>query len=544
MILKRIYNLLQPEERKKACRMAVTVFFTALLDFIGLASLLPLLYFLLDDSGNRHAALLFSLLAISVIIVKNILIILFTRYQNKCLLSFYKRLSFSLFSSYYSRGLLFIREHGSNKLGHEINIMCYAFSNSLLAPLCRMTADILLIIFMTAALLIFDGATVLILYVSFIPFMCLYFFFVRKLVRKYGDDDMRAKREQSRIVMDTFTGYAELEVNGAFRAMQTLFLEGMEKISNTRIRLDTVMRLPLFLAELSVVIGLALLLVFGSGDIKMLAGLFAVAALRLLPALRTILIGWTQVQNASCCLDTIEEGMKGYGDFDTDDGREISFEKEIRIKRLNFSYPDGRVVLKDFDCIIRKGEYVGFCGSSGVGKTTLFNILIGLLKPGSGEIWIDDDLLSEPVRKSWMKMIGYVPQDVFICNGTLAENIALGCSGIDYSRIERILEQVCLDKWAGSLPEGLNTLMSEAGGKISGGQKQRIGMARALYKQADVLLMDEATSALDNETEREINATLSNLRNVYKDLTILSIAHRDSSLAYCDRIITIENWYE
>ena len=170
-MLKRIYNLLQADERKKALKMAITVFFTALLDFISLAALLPVLYFLLEDGNQNKAAFIFSIVAVVVIIVKSLFSILLTRYQNRCLLSFYKRLSFSLFSSYYNRGLLFIREQGSNKLGYEINSMCYGFSHSLLAPLCRMAGDALLILLITIALLIWNGATVLILYATFIPFM-------------------------------------------------------------------------------------------------------------------------------------------------------------------------------------------------------------------------------------------------------------------------------------------------------------------------------------------------------------------------------------
>ena len=297
-ILKRIYGLLQADERKKVVKMAITVFFTALLDFIGLAALLPILYFLLEEGGQNKAALFFSMLAIAVILVKCVLTTFFTRYQNQCLLSFYRRLSFSLFSSYYNRGLLFIREQGSNKLGYEINAMCYAFSHSLLAPVCRMAADILLIVLVTVALLVWNGTTVMILYASFIPFMCFYFFGVRKQVRKYGSDDMEARREQYRVVLDTFRGYVELEVNGAFPTLQRSFLAGMDKISYNRMKLDTLLRLPLFLSELSVVVGLSMLVAFGQGDVRMLVGIFAVAAFRLLPALRTILTGWTQIQNS------------------------------------------------------------------------------------------------------------------------------------------------------------------------------------------------------------------------------------------------------
>ena len=135
-------------------------------------------------------------------------------------------------------------------------------------------------------------------------------------------------------------------------------------------------------------------------------------------------------------------------------------------------------------------------------------------------------------------------QEVFIFHGTLVENIALGQKEVDRERIHRILKQVSLEKWVQNLPGGIDTLLGESGGQLSGGQKQRIGIARALYKDIDVLLLDEATSALDNETEKEVNATLLQLKKMYEKLTILSIAHRESSLAYCDRIITIEHEYE
>ena len=175
-LLKRIYRLLQPDERKEAWWVAATVFMSALLNFIGLAALLPILYLLLDGGDNKQAALQFCILAISVILIKTLSGIFFSRYQQRFLLGFYRRLSFSLFSAYYRRGLLFIREQGSNKLGYEVNALCFAFSQNLLAPLLRMAGDGLLIMFLTIALLIYDGVTVLMLYAAFLPCMLIYLF--------------------------------------------------------------------------------------------------------------------------------------------------------------------------------------------------------------------------------------------------------------------------------------------------------------------------------------------------------------------------------
>ena len=537
-ILNRIYGILQPSERREGWRVIATVLFSAILDFMGLAALLPVLYYLLDSGSNSQVALWFCILAISVILLKSVLSVFFSRYQHRYLLSFYKRLSFSLYSSYYRRGLLFIREKGSNKLGYEVNAICYTFSQSLLAPMLRT----LLIVLVTVALLIYDGTTVLLLYATFLPFMVVYFLGVRKRIKKYGRLELDARREQSRVVMDTFRGFTELEVSGAFPTLQAAFMEGMDKISHNRLKLDVIQKIPLFLSELSVIVGLTLLVAFGTGDVKMLIGVFAVAAFRLLPAMRGILSGWTQIQNVSSCLDTIEEGvMEEEAEVISDEIKKLPFEQEISTENLTYGYPDSPLVLENFSCIISKGEYVGFRGSSGIGKSTLFNLLIGLLSPSGGRILIDGTPLSTENRKAWMKHIGYVPQEVFIFNGTLAENIALGCKEIDRDRIKEILNKVSLDKWAESLTNDLDTVLGEAGGKLSGGQKQRIGIARALYKEADVLFLDEATSALDNQTEKEVNETLSQLKEFDQGLTILSIAHRESSLAYCDRIITLED---
>lgn len=543
-LLQRIYKLLLPEERKTCKKVATAVFLTAMLDFVGLASLLPVLYYLLDGGENMQVALWFCLVAVSIVLIKNLAVVSFARFQNGFLMSLYKRLSYTLFASYYKRGLLFIREQGTNRLAYEINYLCFAFSQSMLAPMLRMAGDGLLVLLVTIALLVYDGLTVMVLYASFLPFMILYIWGIRKKVRKYGEEELQARREQAKVVMDTFRGYTELEVSGAFATRQTSFLESIEKVKDSRIKLDTILRLPLFLSELSVILGLTLLVTFGSGDVKVLIGIFAVSAFRLLPALRTILTGWTQIQNVSGYLKTIEDGIKDAEGKDAESSEEITFEREMEVCGLSYAYPNGKNVLNNFRLSIKKGEYVGFRGYSGVGKSTLFNLLLGLLKPTEGEIRIDGRSLTPDVQSAWLRHVGYVPQEVFLFQGTLAENIALGCKDIDRNRVKEVLQLVSMDAWMDTLPNGMDTELNEAGGNLSGGQKQRIGIARALYKDIDVLLLDEATSALDNETEREVNETLAKLNKKYEKLTILSIAHRESSLSYCDRIITLENDYE
>ena len=223
--------------------------------------------------------------------------------------------------------------------------------------------------------------------------------------------------------------------------------------------------------------------------------IFAVGAFRLLPALRESLSAWTQIQNSVFCLRIIKAGMEDlFSTFEEKPTAGLSFEKEIAISNLSYTYPEGKRVLKEFDCTIRKGEYIGIRGSSGIGKSTLFNLLLGFLKPDGGEIRIDGVLLSAENRKLWHRRIGYVPQGVFILDGTLAENVALGCCDISKEKVKRILRQVRLDEWVDELPLGIDTLLGESGARLSGGQKQRVGIARALYKEADI----DATGTFEN----------------------------------------------
>lgn len=539
-MLKEIYHLLLPSERRMGMRVIMAVFFSALLNFAGLAALIPVLLFLIEEKEEKGEALLFCLLAVGFILFKNVLVMGLSRFQNYFLLSLYKRLSFSLFSSYYHRGILFISRLGSTRLGYEVNYVCYAFSMSLLSPLLNMTADVLLILLVTAVLLVYAPMTVLMLYLAFFPFMLMYIFGIKRRIRYYGKKELLARREQTRIVTEAYKGYAELEVNHAFPSLQHSFLKGLDTISFCRLKLETVYHLPLCLSELSVVIGLTLLALSGTGNVKALVGIFAVGAFRLLPALRESLSAWTQIQNSVFCLRIIKAGMEDlFSAFEEKPTAGLSFEKEIAISNLSYTYPEGKRVLKEFDCTIRKGEYIGIRGSSGIGKSTLFNLLLGFLKPDGGEIRIDGVLLSAENRKLWHRRIGYVPQGVFILDGTLAENVALGCCDISKEKVKRILRQVGLDEWVDELPLGIDTLLGESGARLSGGQKQRVGIARALYKEADILLLDEATSALDTATECEINEMICGLRNDYRGLTVLSIAHRESSLAFCNRIITL-----
>ena len=212
------------------------------------------------------------------------------------------------------------------------------------------------------------------------------------------------------------------------------------------------------------------------------------------------------------------------------------FVDSIAVADVSFRYqPDLPLVLREISLKIHRGERVALVGPTGSGKSTLADILMGLLQPTSGVLLIDG---REVAAEAWQANIAHVPQSIFLADTSIAENIALGipAAEVDQGRLEAAAAQAQIAEFIESLPKGYATTVGERGVRLSGGQRQRIGIARALYKQAPVLVFDEATSALDDNTEKVLMDTLDGLS---RDLTIIMIAHRLSTTAYCDRVITV-----
>lgn len=425
-----------------------------------------------------------------------------------------------------------------------MNFVCYAFVLNLLSTLLTIAGEGLLIVWVTVALLLYSPELVLLFYASTLPLIAIYIVIVKKRLYRYGKEELTARKNLSRLVNESFKGYQELEMNKGFDRMKHAMDQHIGEVCTYRLATETLQRWPLLLFELAIVGGLTLLLATGETDVRKLVGMFAVLSFRLLPALRSMVSGWTMIQNNLFTLQTIEEGLDNVplsADEPFQEGNEkgLTFRIALCIEHLYFAYPDGTKVLQDLNASISKGEYIGIQGESGAGKSTLFNLLLGYLEPTNGRIICDNVPLTAENALGWRRRIGYVPQDVFVLDATLAENIALNQEKVDEGRILILLHQVGLKTWSDELPKGIHTPMTENGGRLSGGQRQRIGLARALYQQPELLLLDEVTSALDSESEQCILQLLLGLRQKYKGLTIISIAHRKSSLAYCERIIDI-----
>lgn len=312
--------------------------------------------------------------------------------------------------------------------------------------------------------------------------------------------------------------------------------------------------LPRYVLETLGVVGLVTVsgVVLSRGDdaatLLPLLGVLAVAVVRLLPSAARIVGAMTDVRYyatgaaklASELADHERSDRPRAIDSGSRDAPPLEFDREIRVVDLDVRYPGAeRSALEGVDLTIRRGETIALVGASGAGKTTLADTLIGLLDPSRGEIRIDGTRLGAGDRLRWQRLIGYIPQSVYLCDDTLRRNIAFGVhdGDIDEHRLRATIRDARLDELVASLPQGLDTTIGERGVRLSGGQRQRIGIARALYLDPKVLLLDEATSALDGVTEREIVEAIERLRG---DRTTIVIAHRLSTVRHCDRVVLLE----
>ena len=272
-----------------------------------------------------------------------------------------------------------------------------------------------------------------------------------------------------------------------------------------------------------------------------LLGMLALGAQRMLPVIQQAYASWTSIYGGLAplrdTLDLLDQPLPAYADMPQPQPQ--PFEREIRLRQLDFRYSlDTPWVLRNLDLSISKGRRIGFMGKTGSGKSTLLDIVMGLLVPTSGSLEIDGVPITPVNQRSWQALIAHVPQIIFLTDSSVAENIAFGVPSqkINMANVRLAAQQAQISNLVESWPAGYDTVVGERGIKLSGGQRQRIGIARALYKQAQVIIFDEATSALDSHTEE---AVMSAIENLGRDLTILVIAHRITTLSICDEVVEL-----
>lgn len=562
----RVFDIIPSHLRAKGVGVCLTIFVRALLNFVGLAALLPVLYLILDSeaihsnsvlqaiynalgfTSDSHFVIAVAVAVVVFIVAKNLVNLLLYRVERDYIYTLYRHLSRRLFVGYFKQGLQFVKAENSAVLSRNVNVVCYTFVTGVLRPLATLASEAMLLLMIFISIAIYSPIGALLAVAVFIPVAWLYFALMRYRLDRYGNVENEAQRRKYRDVTESFRGYADIEINNAFTHRLSLFEREVDTIIKVGRKNATISMLPQNFTETGLAVGMALLLALGtileSGDMKILFGVFAVAGLRLLPSARSIMGAWTSLRYNRYTIDILDKAQGIESDsVEAAVTERLSFNDKIEVRNLSFRFDNGtHDTLHNLSLTIGKGEKVGINGESGAGKTTLLNILLGLYKPTEGGIFIDGKELSNNILRKWQNSIGYVSQNTFLTDSTIVANIALGVEEheIDSKRIDTVIEAASLTEFVASLPKGINTRIGECGALLSGGQRQRIGIARALYKQADILFFDEATSSLDNATEQSINRAIEHLTSSNKNLTIVVVAHRESSLDYCDRIITLE----
>ena len=273
-----------------------------------------------------------------------------------------------------------------------------------------------------------------------------------------------------------------------------------------------------------------------------LLGVLALGAQRLLPTLQQAYAAWAGIKgNRASVQDAITLLEQPMPELTTGAPGSLVFRNAIRLDNVTFAYqPSLLPVLSNLELTIRKGERVGIIGATGSGKSTLMDLLMGLLEPSGGVLEVDGTKIDSSTRRAWQSHIAHVPQAIYLADSSVEENIAFGIpqEAIDRARVSEAARQAQIADLIESMPNGYRSMVGERGVRLSGGQRQRIGIARALYKRADVIVFDEATSALDNDTEKTVMESIDALN---PDLTVIIIAHRLSTLRKCDRIVELED---
>lgn len=442
--------------------------------------------------------------------------------------------------------------HGANNTSELIagidKVQVVTFG--VLLPLMQAAIGSVITIFVIGALLAIDAGIVLVAAGAFASAYLAISFFTRSKLRSNSEIIARAQTNRVQAVQEGFGGIRDVLLDHAEPIYFGKFATADLALRNARTTNLFIGSSPRYVVEtFSIVLVAALAFWLGQKPGGLTAalpvlGALAFGAQKILPAANNIYNGWAQIKgNQQLLLDVlnlmelpVSESKKNEANI-----LPVAFNREIELADVSFGYGDGKDLVVDrVSLTISKGSRIAFVGKTGSGKSTIVDIIMGLLEPTSGSINIDVEQLSRKNIKSWQKNLAHVAQDVFLIDASIAENIAFGVpfDQIDEQLVHKAAAKAALSSFVENMRNGYDTVVGERGIRLSGGQKQRIGLARAFYKQADVLILDEATSALDHQTEHEV---IDAIEKLDRNTTILTVAHRLSPLSRYDQIFRVED---
>ncbi len=566
---KKFLHLLAPRERNRASLLAVMLLIVALLDMIGVASILPFIAVLTNPGivetnmilknmfqisnifgVENNQEFLFALgVLIFLLLVASLMFKAFTFYMQ---VLFVQMLEFSickrLMEGYLHQPYSWFLNRNSADIGKTILSEVGQVVGTGIRPLMELIAKGLVAIAIISLLILIDPKLALVIGLLLGGAYGLIFYFIKSFVNRIGKDRLKTNQQRFMAVNEAFGAAKEVKVGGLEEIYVKRFSEPAYFFARNHSFSQAINELPRYVLETIAFGGILLIILYlmlltGSfNNVLPIISLYVFAGYRLMPALQQIYSAFTKITFVGPSLDKLHYDIKNLESSVSNQKPGIlRLHKSISLKNIHYDYPNAsRTALKNINIEIPVKHTVGLIGATGSGKTTTVDIILGLLEAQKGNLVVDDQIITKNNSRAWQKSIGYVPQHIYLSDDTVAANIAFGVNykDIDLGAVEKASKIANLHEFVvNELPQKYQTTVGERGIRLSGGQRQRIGIARALYHKPQVLILDEATSALDNETEK---AVMDAVNNLSRDLTIILIAHRLNTVKNCDIVFKLE----
>ncbi len=567
--IKKLLYLLTSYERRRAMLLLVMILFMALLDMLGVASIMPFIAVLtnpnlVETNEILNTAYEFSsifgvetnqqflfVLGIFVFILL-IISLAFKALTNYAQVRFARMREYSvgkrLLEGYLHQPYSWFLNRHSAELSKTILSDVSLVISKGFAPLMILITQSAVTLALFTLLIFVDLKLTLIIITTFSLAYGLIYKLNKNLMTRIGKAIFKANQERFGALSEAFGAFKEVKVGGLEKTYINRFSNPSKTLAQTIALEALVNQLPRLILEAIAFGGMLLVVLYlmaqGSDitNVIPVIALYAFAGYRLMPALQHIYISLTQMRIVGPALDSIHNDLKNLQLKIVDKiENPLQFNKEITLNHIHYNYPNAsRTALKDINMSIPVRKTVGLVGATGSGKTTIADIILSLLEAQQGTLEADGIVINKNNQRAWQSSIGYVPQQIFLSDDTVAANIAFGIDSksINQEAVEHAAKIANLHEFViNELPLHYKTTVGERGIRLSGGQRQRIGIARALYHKPRVLILDEATSALDNLTEKAVMEALHNLKN---NITIIIIAHRLSTVKKCDKIFLFE----
>ena len=556
-------------KKKKAGLLLIMILILSFLDMIGVASIMPFIAVLTNPSlleTNFFLKYMFQVSSIfgvetseefmffSGVLLFFILIftLIFRAFVTYLQLRFTFLLEHSicrrLVEAYLHQPYSWFLNRHSADLGKSILSETGKIAGKGLGNLMDLIAKSTVTIAIIVLLIIVDPKLALIVGLSLsITYVLIYYSF-SKYLKKIGKDSLKNNQLRFTAVSEAFGAVKEIKVGGLEQTYINNFSISSKIFALTQAYVSSIAALPRFFLECVGFGGVLLIILYSMSDTGSfnnalpIISVYVFAGYRLLPALQKMYSCFTEITFVVPSLDELNNDLRILQDSEKiQDQSNLAFNKTITLKNIDYNYPNSSIkALKDVSINVPINSTVGLVGATGSGKTTLIDIILGLLEPRNGSLEVDGKLITKLNTKSWQRCIGFVPQHIYLSDDTVAANIAFGIDhkDIDQQAVERASKLASLHEFIiNEMPKQYQTTIGERGIRLSGGQRQRIGIARALYHYPKVLIFDEATSALDGTTEKIVMDSINNLR---QDVTIIIIAHRLSTVKRCDKIYVLD----